>query len=314
MNIVTITLNPCIDKSFSVERIVADRKLAGHDVREYPGGGGINVARVIARLGGRGEAYWSCGGAIGNRLGRLLDAEKVPHAPLSIEGEVRENLIVTDRSTREHYLFTMPGPSLTDADRMRWIEGLRRLPPSVEYVVFSGGLPYLLSPQWYGELLGTVPRGAKVIVDAKQDALRQALERGVYLVKPNVRELSEIVDRELAHDLEIEQAARELVNAKGAQVVVVSLGPGGAILVTPDRVERFSAPSVPVRGWVGAGDSMVGAIVAALGQNRPLEEAVRLGVAAGAATVMNEGTALCRRRDVERLYPHVHRQERHRDN
>lgn len=309
MNIVTVSLNPCIDKTFSVERVVADRKLSGHDVREYPGGGGINVARAIGRLGGDAQALWSRGGDVGGRLARLLDAEQIPHAPVSIEGEVRENLIVSDRSTGDQYRFGMPGPLFSDEERSRWIESVRELPASVEYVVFSGSLPDLVPSEWYGELLGAVPPGPRIIVDTKRAALRRALDRGVYLVKPNVRELGEVLGRELAHDTEIEEAARELVADGGTEVVVVSLGRGGAMLVTPDRTERFSAPSVPVRSRVGAGDSMVGAIAVALVQRRSLDEAVRFGVAAGAAAVMREGTELCAREDVERLYPNVRRQE-----
>lgn len=252
MKIVTVTLNPCIDKTFSVERVVANRKLEGQDVQEYPGGGGINVARVITRLCSEAQALWSCGGDTGNRVARLLDSE---------------------------------------------------------HVVFSGSLPGAMSAEWYGELLCAVRRGPRVIVDAKRATLRRALDSGVYLVKPNVRELGEVVGRELAQDIAIEQAARELVAAGCAEVVLVSLGRGGAILVTADRLEHFSAPSVPTRSRVGAGDSMVGGLTAALVQKRTLDDAVRFGVAAGAAAVMNNGTELCRREDVERLYHSVRRQE-----
>lgn len=132
---------------------------------------------------------------------------------------------------------------------------------------------------------------------------------GVYLIKPNVHELEELVGRELSDDAAPAQAAREIVGRGGAEVVVVSLGRGGALLVAEDEVGRFSAPSIPLRSKVGAGDSMIGGVVAALAQNRPLPEAVRSGVAAGAAAVMTEGTELCRREDAERLYESVRRQE-----
>jgi 6-phosphofructokinase 2 len=309
MKTVTVTLNPCIDKTFSVERVVADRKLLGDDVEEYPGGGGINVARALARFGGEAQALWSDGGDLGRRLSRLLEVEHVPHVPVPIAGEIRENIIVTDRSTGEQYRFGMPGPALTEADRNRWLDKVRGIPASAQYVVFSGSLPGAVSSEWYGELLRAVPEGVKIIVDTKRDALRRALDTGVYLVKPNLRELGEVLGRELTNDVDIERSAREVVDRGGAQVVVVSLGRGGAILVTKDRAERFSAPSVPARSRVGAGDSMVGGLVAALLQSRSLDEAVRFGIAAGAAAVMNQGTELGRREDAERLYPGVHRQE-----
>lgn len=309
MKILTVTLNPCIDKTLSVERVVADRKLAGRDVHEYPGGGGINVARVITRFGGEVQALWSCGGDMGSRVGRLLDSEHLSHRPIPIDGEVRQNVIVTDRSTGEQYRFGMPGPRLSEAERLRWIEALRAVPTSVEYVVISGSLPDAAPVEWFGDLLRAVPRGARIIVDTKQDALRRALEVGVYLIKPNLGELEEVIGREMLHDEEIQRAAREIIERRGAEVVLVSLGRAGAILVTAQGADHFASPAVPVRSKVGAGDSMVGAVTAALGEKRPLEEAARFGVAAGAAAVMNDGTELCRREDTERLYRSVRRQD-----
>ena len=313
MKIVTVTLNPCIDKTLWVERVVADRKLAGRDVHEYPGGGGINVARVITRLGCEVRALWSRGGDMGSRLGRLLDAEQLSHLPVPIEGEVRQNVIVTDRSTGEQYRFGMPGPRLSEAERIRWLETLRGIPASVEYVVVSGSLPDAAPVDWFGELLRALPRGARIIVDTKQEALRRALEVGVYLVKPNLRELEEVVGRGMLHDEEIERAAREIIERRGAEVVLVSLGRGGVILVTAQETDHFASPPVPVRSKVGAGDSMVGALTAALAERRPLAEAARFGVAAGAAAVMNDGTELCHREDTERLWGSVRRQEHSRE-
>lgn len=302
MAVVTVTLNPCIDKTFSVPRVVPERKLLGRDVREYPGGGGINVARVVTRLGGDARALWSRGGATGDLLGRLLDAEDVPHTPIPIQGSVRENLIVTDASTGEQYRFGMPGPSLSEEERARWLDRMRAVPPSVGYVVVSGSLPGATSADFFVELLRAAPRGARLVVDTKREVLRRALDVGVYLVKPNRGELEEVAGRELVDDQQLEQAASEIVARGGAEVVLVSLGRGGALLATAGGVERIHAPSVPARSKVGAGDSTVGGLVTALERGLPLAEAARFGVAAGSAAVMNEGTELCRREDVERLF------------
>jgi 6-phosphofructokinase 2 len=309
MKIVTVTLNPCIDKTFSVDRVVADRKLAGHDVRVYPGGGGINVARAVTRLGVPAQALWSCGGDVGRHLAHLLDAEHVPHVPLPIDGEVRENLIVFDQSSGEQYRFGMPGPRFSPADRARWLEAIEGVAPPVEYVVLSGSLPDAEPGDWYQQLLRAVRKDIRVIVDTAGIALRRALESGVYLIKPNQRELGEVAGRELVRETEIEEAARDIVAAGGAEVVVVSLGRGGAISATRDGVARFSAPAVLARSKVGAGDSMVAGLTAGLVQRRPLEDAVRFGVAAGSAAVMNDGTELCRRDDAERLLQHLLRRD-----
>jgi 6-phosphofructokinase 2 len=302
MTVATITLNPSIDKTFSVQRVVPDRKLTAENLREYPGGGGINVARASARLGGACRALWSCGGDTGRRLARLLDAEEVPHDPVPIAGRVRENLIVEDASSGQQYRFGMPGPLLSEDERSRWAERIGHLPSFASYAVFSGSLPGSTPPDWYEQLLRSLPSAVRIIVDAKREALHRALAVGVFLVKPNVHELEEISGREMTDDAEIERTSRAIVDGGGAKAVVVSLGRAGALLVTAEVCERVTAPMVPLRSAVGAGDSMVGGLVTALDQGGSLREAVRLGVAAGAAAVMTPGTDLCRRDDVLRLY------------
>ncbi len=303
MSISTITLNPSIDQSFSVARVLAERKLLGQDARLDPGGGGINVARVVSRLGGDARAWWSAGGENGRHLARLLDGEGVPHTPVSIAGEVRQNLVIRDRSTGEQYRFGLEGPSLSESELRSWCQLIRE--QAVAYVVFSGSLPGATSGAAFKQLLAAVPRGAQLVVDTKQEALRVALEFGVYLIKPNHHELEQLVERELCDDQQIVEAAREIIGRGGAKVVVVSLGRGGALYVTAEHGERLIAPAVPIRSKVGAGDSMVAGILYALQQGRLLPEAVRVGIAAGSATVMNDGTELCRRADVERLHPKV---------
>lgn len=303
MSITTITLNPSIDQSFSVARVIAERKLLGENLRLDPGGGGINVARVVSRLGGETRAWWSAGGENGRHLAQLLDRESVPHTAVPIAGEVRQNLVIRDRSTGEQYRFGLEGPTLSELELQDWCRCIRE--QSAAYVVFSGSLPGATSAAEFKRLLGAVPRGAQLIVDTKQEALRAALEFGVYLIKPNHHELEQLVERELCDDQQLVEAAREIIGRGGARVVVVSLGRGGALYITADRGERLIAPAVPIRSKVGAGDSMVGGITYALQQGRSLSEAVRLGIAAGSATVMNEGTELCRREDVERLSPKV---------
>lgn len=308
MTIATITLNPCIDKTLSVERVIPDRKLPVTSVRRDPGGGGINVARVVGRLGGESLALWSCGGSNGKVLSRLLDEEGVGHRPVPMEKETRENLIITDESNGAQYRLGIPGPGLTESERSDWLGNVRQWPEPPAYVVFSGSVPEKVSLDWYGELLRAVSSEARVVVDTKRSALAKALDQGVYLVKPNVHELEEVIGRELEDDEQIIDASRDLIRRGGAEVVLVSLGRGGAIITTSNSAERLSAPAVKIRSKVGAGDSMVGGLVFALAQGRSLSDAARMAVAAGAAAVMTEGTDLCHREDVERLYDRVERE------
>lgn len=305
MRVVTVTLNPCIDKTLSVSRVVPDRKLPVRAMRRDPGGGGINVARVIQRLGGTVEALWNCGGRGGEVLVELLDEEGIVHHPQAMESETRENLIVTDESSGQQYRFGMPGPDLTKQERSRWNDRIHGWhdPPGI--AVFSGSVPPDAPIEWYGELLAAWPDGTRVVVDTKREALARALEQGVYLAKPNVHELEQIADKELCDDGQIVEAATDIIERGGAKALLVSLGRGGAIIVTADGARRFAAPAVNVRSKVGAGDSMVGGLVYALAQGRELYDAVKVAVAAGAAAVMTRGTDLCHRADVLRLLEQV---------
>lgn len=305
MEIVTITLNPCIDKTLRVERVMPERKLPVTRVRRYPGGGGINVARVIGRLGGSAQALWSCGGSTGKLLAELLDREDVSNTPVPMQQDTRENLIITDESSDQQYRLGLPGPGLTPSERSDWQKRLHDRPRPPRFAVFSGSLPEEVPPDWYAELLRSLPPETKVVVDTKRGALAKALEIGVYLIKPNVHELEEVVGRELGDDEQIVEAGRELIRHGGAESLLVSLGRGGAILVSAEDHERLSAPAVKVRSKVGAGDSMVGGLVFALARGLPMGDSARMAIAAGAAAVMTEGTDLCRREDVERIYEHM---------
>lgn len=309
MTVVTVTLNPCIDKSFSVERVVAEDKLSAEDVREDPGGGGINVARVATRLEADVRAIWTCGGDLGHRLQRLLEAEEIRHEPILIEGEVRENLIICERGTGHQYRFSLPGPSMSEDEQRRAAERVAQVCERASYVVFSGSLPQGMENIGYDAFLDAVPSGVRTIVDTKKDALRRVLDRGVHLIKPNVRELGEVVGRELHGDDDVVAAGRDIIGRGGAEVVFVSLGRGGALLVTAEGAQRYGSPSVSIRSKVGAGDSMVGGLVAALDRGRSLEEAACFAIAGGAAAVMTDGTELSRPEDVYRLEREVCRME-----
>lgn len=298
----TVTLNPAVDATTSVDRVVSEKKLRCAAPQRYPGGGGLNAARVIHRLGGRVSAAWSCGGPIGELLSGLLDREGLHHDPVPTQGTSRENFIVYEEASGEQYRFGMPGPEMVEQDREAWSRWMEELEPAPDYLVLSGSLPPGAGDGFYAELLDRAPRDARVVLDTSGEALRQALDRGVFLVKPNLGELSALAGRRFQRDADAVDAGRELIDRGAAEVVVVSVGRGGALVITGDGCDRIGAPAVQAASKVGAGDSMVGGLVHGLAEGRPLADAVRLGVAAGTAAVMTEGTELCHRQDVERLY------------
>jgi len=299
--VVTLTLNPAIDKSISVDQVVPERKLRSDRPVLEPGGGGINVARVLRELGVRASAHWTRGGPTGARLETLLDAMGLEHHPVVIEDETRENLIVFERATGQQFRFGTPGPVLSELELEALAGRVAAMSPSTPYLVLSGSLPEGVPDDTYARLAQAAPSGCRVVLDTSGAALQRGLDTHLFLVKPNVRELGQLAGRPIESDDQVRDVARQLIARGMVEVVVTSLGPGGAMATTADQHWHVRAPTVAIRSAVGAGDSMVGGIVAALAAGRPLREAIRYGVAAGAAAVKTDGTQLCRRADVERL-------------
>jgi 6-phosphofructokinase 2 len=301
--IVTHTVNPTIDTSSAVDCVVAERKLRCERPRHEPGGGGVNVSRAIKRLGGESIAIFPVGGPTGKLLQDMLDQEGVQQHPIPIADWTRENFNVLDESSHRQFRFIMPGARMTEGEYHQCLEAIASLQPAPAYVVASGSLPPGVPDNFYARLARLVKkRGGKLVLDARGEPLRQALEEGVYLIKPNLREMCQLVGREVAEEPQQAEAALSLIHKKQCEHVVVSLGAVGALLASAEGTIWLRAPSVMAKSTVGAGDSMVGAIVLGLARGMTPRVAVRYGIAVGSATVMNPGTALCRREDAERLF------------
>jgi 6-phosphofructokinase 2 len=301
--IVTLTLNPAVDKSAIVDRVVPEWKLRCASPRYEPGGGGINVSRAIHRLGGESVAFHTAGGPYGQQLQDLLDQEGLDHHAIALEGWTRESFTVYETSTGQQYRFGMPGPNLRDREWNRCLTELSRVDPRPAFIVASGSLPPGVPKDFYGRLTRVArDLGAKMILDTSGEPLVLGLLEGVFLIKPNLREFRELSGNEIRDESECVNLAREIVRTGQSEVVVVSLGAGGAILVWRDGAEYLRAPTVSIKSRVGAGDSMVAGMVLSLARGHPPPEAVRFGVASGAAAVMTPGTELCHRQDAERLY------------
>jgi 6-phosphofructokinase 2 len=307
--IVTVTLNPALDKSSSIDHVVADRKLRCHAPSFDPGGGGINVARAIHELGGQSTAYWMCGGPMGQLLKELLDDEGIDHRPIPIEDFTRENLVIHEESTGQQFRFGFPGATLTDAEVRRCIDQLEQIDPSPDYLVLSGSLPPGVSEDLYARIAEAMSGSSKVILDTSGTPLRRGLEQALHLIKPNINELGQLAGREIKDDQAIHDVARSIIEAGKAEVILTSIGRGGAFLTTASEHVHVRAPTVEIRSRIGAGDSTLAGLVLALSRGKKIADAARFGVAAGAAAVMTEGTRLCRRADVERLYQEMIREQ-----
>lgn len=302
VDVITFTLNPAIDVSTSVDRIAPIRKLRCSALRRDPGGGGINVARVISRLGGTVAAIYPAGGATGQLLRQLVDNEKIPSHTVTVTEETRENFAVSELTSGQQYRFVLPGPHVAESEWKACLDLLAAIQPRPRFLVASGSLPPGAPEDFYARVCRIAKEwNAKMILDTSGRPLMAAIEEGVYLIKPNLRELSELAGMPLADQAAWEEAGRHLVATKNIEVLALSLGHHGAFLATRER--RLRARPIPITpaSAVGAGDSFLGAMIWRLAAGQSLDDAFRHGVAAGAAALLNPGTELCRPDDVARL-------------
>ena len=301
--IVTLTPNPAIDLSTSIDRMMPMRKLRCTPQRRDPGGGGVNVARVVKRFGGDVEAILPVGGFTGQLLRRLIDDEGVPNRVVEAEAETREDFSVSELSTAQQYRFVLPGQPLRESEWRRCLDALAATVPRPKFVVGSGSLPPGVPNDFYAQAAAIARKlGAKFVVDTSGAPLAAAIEHGVYMIKPNLREMRDLVGVELLNQNDWIVAAREYVDAGKVEVVALSLGHLGALLVTPDLALRSQAMPIKPVSAVGAGDSFLGAMIFSLAKGNSLADAFRLGMAAGSSALVNAGTELCRPEDAYRLY------------
>lgn len=303
--IVTITLNPSIDKSTSVKGIVPEKKLRCSDPKFEPGGGGVNVSRALKKLGGNSTAIYFAGGYSGKFFTSLLELEGIDSLVVPIAEQTRENMIVVDESNNLQYRFGMPGPTVKQKELEHFFSLLNDM-KDVEYVIASGSLPDGVDDDFFSKLADICNHTkAKLIVDTSGEPLRKAINEGVYMIKPNLGELSMLNGVEELNDDDVVASARSIINKGGAEVIVVSMGASGASLVTKDEIFNCPSPAVRKKSTVGAGDTMVAGMVLAMTNKYTWQDVLRYGVAAGTATTMNSGTELCKKNDVDRLFSYL---------
>lgn len=303
--IVTLTLNPALDIATTVDRLVPGHKLRCAAPGVYPGGGGINVARVAARLGGDVVALYAAGGPAGALLSRLLGEEGVATEVIAIAGTTRENFTVQELAGGGEFRFVLPGPQLSAAEWQACLARCVALGEQARLVVASGSLPPGVPEDFYAQLASRLGGRSRLVLDSSGAALAAALQQGVFAFKPSLSELRQLIGQPLDTTAQQLEACRGLIRSGRAAMVALSLGQGGAMLVTAQGAWRAAALPVTVAGTVGAGDSLVGALACALVRDAAPDEALRLAMAASAATVQVGGTALCDARQVRDLAPRV---------
>ena len=302
--IVTLTLNPAIDVACEADEVRHTTKVRTFNDQVEPGGGGVNVARALCGFSAPVRAIYLAGGAPGQLLDTMVAERGIERDVVWIEGETRISLNVRERSTGLEFRFVPEGPTVSEAEWRQALEVVART--DCDYFVASGSLPPGVPDDFYQHLIELIDgRGARFLLDTSGRELRAALEAGVYLIKPSLQELEELVGASLSGRERIAAAAHDLVADGKAALVAVTLGKNGSILAGEDQAWFLPAVDVEMRSAVGAGDSFLAGMTYGLAAGEDVATAFRMGVAAGAAAVQSPGTDLCKTADVEALMERV---------
>jgi len=305
-DVIALSMNPSIDLSTNIDQVVPIRKLRCASARRDPGGGGVNVARVIGRFGADVTAVYPTGGVTGQMLRRLVDREGIRSLAIDVRGETREDFTVVEKKTGNEFRFVLPGPRLTKREWRICLDAVAALRARAKFLVASGSLPPGVPKNFYAKVARLAKEmKLKMVLDTAGPALEMALKEGVYLIKPNLNELRELIGAPLKDQDAWIKAGRNLVLAKQTDVVALTLGDQGALLITRDQAWRAQALAVKAVSRVGAGDSFLGGLIWSLVSGHDLKDAFRYGNAAGSAALLAPGTALCHWEDTARLYRQV---------
>lgn len=303
LNITTLTMNPALDKSAKVDALVPTQKLKCHSIEYQPGGGGINVSRMLNRLDEKTHCIFPSGGDTGKFLWELLIKEGINPERISVKSWTRENLAVVDTKTNLQYRFGMPSNELQKTELNEINLALDQSLKYNDILVLSGSLPSKLATDYYAKIIKHVSeKNIKIIIDSYGPALTEALKETVYLIKPNQKELAQLAGKEFLSSKEQETFALELIKSGKVKYVAVSLGARGAFLASKDSVIYQSTPSVLVKSTIGAGDSMVAGLIYGIKNDFSANQILKWGVACGVATTMSEGTQLASKSNVDKVF------------
>lgn len=298
--IVTLTMNPALDIASTAEEVMTNHKVRTRGERYDPGGGGINVARVLHRLGGTTLAVILTGDVTGRLIEELLDAEEVTWRRIGIAGRTRISFTVHDDRSGEEYRFVAEGPELAEPEWQAALDLLETI--EADWLVASGSLPCGVPADFYTRAARLARgRGMRFALDTSGAGLQHGLGAGVDLLKLSQRELASLAGRALPTPQDEAAEMRALIARGQAEAIAVTRGAQGAALARAREVREHPAIPVKARSSVGAGDAFLAGLVLALARGEPDVEALDHALAAGAAAVRGFGTALVQAEDVAAL-------------
>jgi 6-phosphofructokinase 2 len=302
-DILTITLNPALDVLTTIDKVSDTHKMRCGPTLKHPGGGGVNVARVLHRLGANCVSVYLAGGVTGERHHKLMSAEKVRCHVIPIAEETRESFTAHETSSGNDFRFVLPGPHVSASEYEACFDYVAQHMPK-KFLVISGGIAPGVPENFYARLTALAKQhGVRVVIDSNGPALSEALKVGVYLFKPSLRELRDLTGQDLPDEDSQLAAAQQLIQSGQAEIVAVSLGAEGAMIVSASEHWCARSIKVDVQTTIGAGDSFVAAMVWALNRDESLRKAFQFGMASGAAALLAPGTSLSQAADIAQLMP-----------
>jgi 1-phosphofructokinase len=289
--IITVTLNPAVDKTVEINDVHINRVNRVLSVRLDAGGKGINVSKIIMSLGGESRAIGFLGGKAGVFIKEYLDNMGIANDFVVIKGETRTNLKIVDPLQHTNTDINEMGPEITSEDIQQIDNYISHTVGEKSVMVFSGSVPPNMENDIYQKWIHSAKqKGARTLLDADGDLLRLGIEAGPYLIKPNIHELERLLARKIVSIEEAVECSRILMEKHGIEIVVVSMGEKGALFLNKEVTIFAEGITVDVKSTVGAGDSMVAALAYAIDKGYVFEKAAALAAAAGTANVMTCGT------------------------
>ena len=303
--IYTVTLNPAVDRELVVDKIIFDTVLRASQWRVDCGGKGFNVARMLQSLDMPSVALGFAAGKTGELLNEELQSLGIETGFVWVEGETRTNVSIVNADHSHHVKVNEPGPTISGDDLVKLMQKVRELARPGDGWVLAGSLPPGVPPSIYADMITILQSaGAQVFLDTSDEALRQACQANPFLIKPNAEEAQELTGLPINTPAEIATTGRA-IQAMGAGNVIISLGKQGALLVNGQRAWLAASPTIVERNPIGAGDSMVAGLVWGLSQGHDMPEALRRGIACGAATASQSGTSVGSLAQVNKLLSQV---------
>lgn len=291
--VITVTLNPAMDKTVTLAGLNVGSVNKATNIRQDIGGKGINVSKVLKNFDVNSLCTGFLGGKLENVFIEELKARNIDNEFMHIENETRTNTKIVDSLNSTNTDINEPGPYISEEELKQFIHGFKSMCNKGDIVVLSGGVSPSVPKDIYFKLINIAKeKGAFVILDADGELLREGIKAQPDIIKPNNHELQKLLDLSDITEENIINAAKQLKD-QGIQKIMISLGEKGGLFVTDQGVYKCEGLKVPVKSTVGAGDSMVAAIVYSMLNNYDDKETLRFATACGAASVSLDGTQAC---------------------